>query len=66
MQLYLSSKTEHLSYKGGCSLCERMHIEPFKRRGGFNLAVDKWLQVIDNTNVVKNSYTTKNLKNKPF
>ena len=29
-------------------------------------AVDKWLQVISNTNVIKNSYTTKNLKSKPF
>ena len=29
-------------------------------------AIDKWLWVISNTNVVKNSYTTKNLKNKPF
>ena len=30
------------------------------------LAIDKWLQIISNTNVIKNSYTTKNLKNKPF
>ena len=29
-------------------------------------AIDKWLWVISNTNVVKNSYTTKNLNNKPF
>ena len=29
-------------------------------------AIDKWLQVISNTNVIKNSYATKNLKNKPF
>ena len=29
-------------------------------------AIDKWLWVISNTNVIKNSYTTKKLKNKPF
>ena len=29
-------------------------------------AIDKWLWVISNTNVIKNSYTTKNLKHKPF
>ena len=29
-------------------------------------AIDKWLRVISNTNVFKNSYTTKNLNNKPF
>ena len=29
-------------------------------------AIDKWLRVISNTNVIKNIYTTKNLKNEPF
>ena len=29
-------------------------------------AIDKWLWVISNTNVIKNSYTTKNVKNKLF
>ena len=27
-------KTEHFSYKGGCGVCERMHIKAFKRRTG--------------------------------
>ena len=29
-------------------------------------AIDKRPQIIGNTNVIKNSYTIKNLKNKPF
>ena len=33
-QLYLSKKTEHFSYKGGCGVHERMYIEVFKRRAG--------------------------------
>ena len=32
-QLYMSNKTEHFSYKGGCGVCGRMGIEIFKRAG---------------------------------
>ena len=33
-QLYLSNKKECFSYKGGCGVHGRMHIEAFKRRVG--------------------------------
>ena len=33
-QLYTSNKTEHFSYKGGCSMHRSRHIEAFKRRVG--------------------------------
>ena len=33
-QLYWSNKTELFSYKGGCGVHERTHIETFKRRAG--------------------------------
>ena len=29
-QLYLSNRMEHFSYKGGCGICECMHIKAFK------------------------------------
>ena len=45
-QLYVSNKTEHFSYKGGCGISECMHIEMFKRRA--SLGIDKRLQVISN------------------
>ena len=31
-QLYSSNKTEHFSYKDGCDIYKRMHIEVLKRR----------------------------------
>ena len=30
-QLYISNKTEHFSYKGGCGMRGRTHIEAFKK-----------------------------------
>ena len=33
-QPYISNKTKRFSYKGGCGVRERTHIEAFKRRGG--------------------------------
>ena len=30
----LRVKMEHLMYKGGCGVCDCMHIEMFKRRAG--------------------------------
>ena len=42
---------EHFSYKGGCGVCERTHIETFKRRAG--LSIDKWLWVISNEMLFK-------------
>ena len=34
-QLYITNKTEHLSYQGGCGVHGCMCIEAFKRRAGF-------------------------------
>ena len=31
-QLYISNKMKRFSYKGGCGMCGRTHIEAFKRR----------------------------------
>ena len=53
---------ERFSYNGGCGL--RVCIKVFKTELAW--AIDKWLRVISNTNIIKNSYTTKNPKNKPF
>ena len=54
---------EHFSYKGGCGVCERTHIETFKRRAG--LSIDKWLWVISNAMLFKTVIlATKKLKNK--
>ena len=47
---------EHLSYKGGCGIHKRCLKEKMA------WAIDKWLQIISNANVIKNNYTTKNLK----
>ena len=33
-QLYISTKTEHFIYKGGCGIHGHTHIETFKRRAG--------------------------------
>ena len=55
---------ERFSYKGECGIHECMCIEAFKEELAW--AIDKWLRFISNTSVAKNSYTTKNLKNKPF
>ena len=42
------------SYKGGCGVRERMHIEAFKTTAGLNnWAIDKWLWVISNTMLFK-------------
>ena len=35
-QLYMSKKTEHFSYKGGCGMRGCTHIEVIKRRGGLH------------------------------
>ena len=35
-QLYISKKTELLSYKGGCGVRECTSIKAFKRRAGLN------------------------------
>ena len=38
---------EHLSYKGGCDVCECAHIETFKRELGWAIyPVDKRLRLI--------------------
>ena len=34
-QLYMSNKTEHFSYKGGCDMRRHTRIEAIKRRAGF-------------------------------
>ena len=41
-QLYISNKMKRFSYKGGCGMCERVHIEAFKRRAGLGYRY-KWL-----------------------
>ena len=41
----------HLSYKGGCGICECTHIEVFKTKLAW--AIGKWLQVINNTIIFK-------------
>ena len=33
-QPYISNKTEHFSYKGGCGIYGCMHVEMFKRKAG--------------------------------
>ena len=33
-QLYISTKTEHFIYKGGCGIRGSTHIKTFKRRAG--------------------------------
>ena len=33
-QLYISNKTKHFSYKGGCGVRGRTYIEVLKRRAG--------------------------------
>ena len=38
----------HFSYKGGCGVCECMHIKAFKRRAGLGY-IDKWHRVISNS-----------------
>ena len=43
----MSKQTERFNYKGGCGVCQRMHIEEFKRRS-LAWAIDKWLQVVSN------------------
>ena len=64
-QLYISNKTEHFSYKGGCDVCGHTHIEVFKRRAAW--ATDKWLWVFSNIMLFKTViHTTKKLKNKTF
>ena len=50
----------HFSYKGGCGVCERTLIKPFKRRAGLGIEASGF----SNINVIKNSCITKNLKNK--
>ena len=33
-QLYISTKTEHFIYKGGCGICGSTHFETFNRGAG--------------------------------
>ena len=47
---------EHFSYKSGCGM---MHIEAFKRTASLDYTQVAFI-------VIKNRYTTKKLKNKPF
>ena len=42
-QLYSSNKTEHLSCKCGCGVCECMHIETFFAGLGY---IDEWLYLV--------------------
>ena len=62
-QLYLSNKTEHFSYKGGCGICEHMHINALKEELAW--AIDKWLQIISYIMLFKVVIvTTRKIKNK--
>ena len=47
--MYLSNKTVHFSYKGGCSICEHTHVNVFKRAW----AIDKQFRVNSNKMLFK-------------
>ena len=50
---------EHFSYKGGCGICERTHIEVFKKEE-LAWAIDKQLRLINNKMLFKTVVSLRN------
>ena len=42
-QLYMSNKTEHFSYKGGCCMCGCAHIKAFKEDLAWAKGIRLWV-----------------------
>ena len=57
-QLCLSDKMEHLSYKGGCGICEHTCIQTLKEE--LACAIDKWHKVISNKILVETTIPLRN------